>query len=96
MTTAAGVPLPRRGWRDRAECAGTDPVDWYAPAGTKVTDWHRRHCHRCPVFVDCAADAIDHRDRSVIRAATALPDSEQGARRKLARVLGAAGAELAR
>jgi hypothetical protein len=53
-----GVELPA--WRRRAACAGM-PVETFVPEGVKgrAPDYRQalETCERCPVTVECAADA---------------------------------------
>ncbi|PVY32999.1 transcription factor WhiB [Williamsia muralis] len=94
MESDQGVALPRPGWRDRAACVGTDPESWVVPTGyATVPSWQAAMCLRCPVLADCAADAIDHGDVNVIRAATVCVVDKYATRRKLASLLDALGAQ---
>lgn len=89
-----GVQLPRYGWRARASCVGTDPESWVVNTGhATVPSWQAAMCLRCPVLADCAADAIDHGDVNVIRAATVCVVDRYATRRKLASLLAALGAQ---
>lgn len=73
VTTHCAAKLPRwldpadlaeidpadRGWKNRRNCAGTDPDIFFPPAGCKGQnrDWYmpRKICANCPVKLSCLA-----------------------------------------
>lgn len=73
-------------WRARAECIGTDPREW--DLGYEIdrawrnrdvellVDTHveaARMCELCPVLTECALDAAEAADESIIRAGIPIP-----------------------
>lgn len=93
---------PDRGWHRNAKCADGDPTDWDLPSGYKVPAQQRnanRVCFGCPVVKQCAADALRHRDRDIIRAGVHIPGETHGdvrpAIRELARRAGMGRAQAA-
>ena len=62
-------------WRDLAMCAGRtspDPDLQSRPTNVSYAKAAQRYCQGCPVVVECAQDALDHGDHSVVRAGVYL------------------------
>lgn len=63
------IATPRAGWLERAACRGDDLDAWYPDKGVHPTHPSIAVCRRCPVRLDCGADAWrteDHFDRLLI------------------------------
>lgn len=71
-------------WLGDAQCAGMDTDEFEYPEhirGLTTTEmksrrWHRAAnlCLGCPVIRECAADALDQHDASIIRAGVPIPE----------------------
>ena len=48
----------RPGWRELADCRGSDLDLWYSTAAASI-DTARGYCHGCPVRALCLEDALD-------------------------------------
>lgn len=86
---------PGKNWHRNAMCATEKPERWDLPQGLKVPAQQRHAnlmCAGCPVVRQCAADALRHQDRAIIRAGVHIPDHTHGdvrvAIRELARRAG--------
>lgn len=97
----AGEVLPRRGWRLSAACRDTLPEAWDRDEGafggspSGVPAWQVEMCLGCPVLADCAADALEHRDKHTVRATVALAGRGGRNDARLEAVLRSAGAQPA-
>lgn len=85
------APAPSSRWSHRAACAGRMTPDPTLPdaAGRARQLLARDYCHGCPVIVECAADAYEHRDQGIIRAGIYIPvkDTQYRAARRVLRAI---------
>lgn len=58
-------------WQEHADCRrhqmDPDPAYGYK-SGPYLNRYAAAYCSECPVIAECAADALEHRDISVVRA----------------------------
>lgn len=73
------APAPSSRWGHRAACAGRTSPD----PSLEGVPYHRRravardYCQGCPVMAQCAADAVEHRDRGIIRGGIYISDGDR-------------------
>lgn len=53
---------PRDGWLEHAACLGTDTSVWFDEDKSKRNELIK-FCHRCPVRLDCGAEAMKAEQR---------------------------------
>lgn len=78
IQTASPMIQDGREWVTRAKCRTRPATDWDTlPKEFQASDPHARArelCAGCPVFRECARDAVDYPAWGTVRAAVALPD----------------------
>lgn len=73
-----------QGWRDRAKCAGTDPLTWETERipvqGERARDLvAKAKCSGCPVMRECGLEVVNETlDHGVIRMGVALDHHSSG------------------
>ena len=60
--------MMKRDWVDNAKCRGADPMLFDRPDTTQF-------CAGCRVIRQCAREAVENRDRGVVRAGVFLSDN---------------------